>query len=477
MAFTNFCIRSGGDRLNAGTRTGDTTVPGTAADFTYASGNWDSTTRTFTVASGNPSTDGVAAGDWVSIYANGSTATGYIARVTSVTSTTIVTDATALMGTPPASGTGTRTCKVGGAWPHMTTSTQFPFTIGSIATAKNSAGNPLRINIKNDATTQINSFASTNMSNGQIEGFSSSYGDGGRATFTMPSGTTQTLMSVSSGSTPFVVKNLILDGNNATSGTSAVVQLNGGAGVVFIGCVIRNARAIGFTAASGGTALLLGCEFYGNNRSNTANAPALNISTGTNVVVNQCIFHDNTGSNTDGILNAGTSGLVFIQNSIFDTNGRNGVRSTISSSVFIRGCDFYNNTSDGVFYQTAGNVLIVDSNFVLNGGWGINSNSNPQGCIINCAFGSGTKANTSGTIASTVTLQEMGTVTLPSDTEPWVDAANGDFRPAIASVKGTGYGTWTQTASSYSGTVSYPDIGAAQHIDTPPIITTKRFVR
>jgi hypothetical protein len=31
MAFTNFCCRSGGSNLNAGTLTGDTTEPGTSA--------------------------------------------------------------------------------------------------------------------------------------------------------------------------------------------------------------------------------------------------------------------------------------------------------------------------------------------------------------------------------------------------------------------------------------------------------------
>jgi hypothetical protein len=68
VAYTEFCCRSGGSNLNAGTRTGNTTVPGTAADFTYAGGSWVSGTGVFTVASGNPQSDGVAVGDFVSIY-------------------------------------------------------------------------------------------------------------------------------------------------------------------------------------------------------------------------------------------------------------------------------------------------------------------------------------------------------------------------------------------------------------------------
>jgi hypothetical protein len=56
----------------------------------------------------------------------------------------------------------------------------------------------------------------------------------------------------------------------------------------------------------------------------------------------------------------------------------------------------------------------------------------------------------------------IGSVTYATDVTPWVDPTNGDFRINLAAAKGTGRGTFTQTASSYAGTVGYPDIGAAQ---------------
>ena len=50
---TEFCCRSGGSNLNAGTLLGDSTEPGTSPSFIYESGNWDSSTGEFIVASGN----------------------------------------------------------------------------------------------------------------------------------------------------------------------------------------------------------------------------------------------------------------------------------------------------------------------------------------------------------------------------------------------------------------------------------------
>ena len=38
---------------------------------------------------------------------------------------------------------------------------------------------------------------------------------------------------------------------------------------------------------------------------------------------------------------------------------------------------------------------------------------------------------------------------------------NGDFRINLTAAKGTGRGTYMQTAASYTGTVGYPDVGAA----------------
>src|SRR5439155_4988747 len=110
------CCRSGGSNLNAGTRTGNTTVPGTSANLTYASGTWVQSTGVFTVASGNPVNDGVAAGDFASVYPDAATVTPFVGRVTTRDATTITVSLTAKMGTAPVDGTTNTTLKIGGAW-------------------------------------------------------------------------------------------------------------------------------------------------------------------------------------------------------------------------------------------------------------------------------------------------------------------------------------------------------------------------
>lgn len=55
MAFKEFYCNSSGSNLNAGDGTG-------AATATYAAGTFVRSTGVFTVASGNPVTDGVAVG-------------------------------------------------------------------------------------------------------------------------------------------------------------------------------------------------------------------------------------------------------------------------------------------------------------------------------------------------------------------------------------------------------------------------------
>jgi len=91
MAYTEFyCDASAGSNLNGGSPIGS------PYPLTYTNGNWNSGTGVFTVASGNPSTDGVQAGDFAAVYLDGASApTGYVGRVTGVTSTTITVSTSA----------------------------------------------------------------------------------------------------------------------------------------------------------------------------------------------------------------------------------------------------------------------------------------------------------------------------------------------------------------------------------------------
>jgi hypothetical protein len=182
----------------------------------------------------------------------------------------------------------------------------------------------------------------------------------------------------------------------------------------------------------------------------------------------RCISHDNVGANSSGFI-VDDGRLV---DCIADTNGSEGFNITASTlGVSLVNCDAYNNTGDG-FDMTGGSsttVYMENCNAIKNGGWGINSSGSSvrNGVIINCGFGAGTQANTSGTInTNTGAIAVSGTVTYASNAIPYVDAPNGDFRITLSTAKNAGRGAFTQIAGSYAGTIGYPDIGAAQHIDS-----------
>jgi hypothetical protein len=139
--------------------------------------------------------------------------------------------------------------------------------------------------------------------------------------------------------------------------------------------------------------------------------------------------------------------------------------------IRVIGCNSYNNGGDGIRWanSTYGSCYIENCNLVKNGGYGINQSSALLNCgyVFNCGFGGGSDANTSGQTSLGGTVVS-GSVTYTSN--PWTDPANGDFTLNStagdgAAATGAGLGTFTQTASSYTGTVSYPDIGAVQNLD------------
>lgn len=449
MPFTEFCCRSGGSNLNAGTRTGSSTEPGTAADLTYASGNWVAGTGVFTVASGDPVADGVAVGDFVSVYADGSTVTGFVGRVTARTTTTITVSLSAKAGTAPADGTGNRTLKVGGAWQGPNGTSGFPFTFVA-STLTNASSELPRINAKNDATYSITaSVAPTTANNGiTIQGYTTSYGDFGKAI--IDGGTSGASYNLFSPATnKLTVLDFIFQNNGATGSAHAVSST---ANIIFQRCVANSVRGIGFFGGR-----CVECEAYACNQSNTSGYGGYySVS-----YAERCISHDNTGSNSNGF-----SVSPFMVNCIAESNGRNGF--DISTSGHLLNCDAYNNTSDGINISgSSTEVSIANCNLVKNGGYGINgAASSPAGTVSNCGFGAGTQANTSGQTNGLGTMSVSGSVTYPNDVTPWVDPANGDFRINLADAKGAGRGAFTQTAASYTGTVGYPDIGAAQHQDS-----------
>lgn len=459
MAFTNFCCLSGGSNLNAGTRTGDTTEPGTAADLTYASGNWVQATGVFTVASGDPSSDGVAVGDFASVYADGSTTTGFVGRVTARDATTITVSLTAKAGTAPTNGTGNRTLKIGGAWAGPSGTADFPFDFVA-ATLTNASADLPRVNLKNAATYSITAgIAHSTTGPVRFEGYTTSYGDGGRATIDGTIvGASYTLLQVTGANTELVS---IIFANNGTTGAISAVTLFG-VDMLLMSCVVHDCRGTGFDVTT--NCLVIECEAYACNSGNNASKAGFDLNAA-GITAVRCIAHDNTGSNTSGF-RVGSATGISLHNCISDTNGAHGLITVNNSSTTIIGCDFYANAGDGINLANTGAaaVYIENCNLIDNTGYGINGSTAiaRNGIVRNCGFGAGTAANGSGTTTGLSAMVVSGSVTYDDDVTPWNDPADGDFTITLADAKGAGRGTYTQTASSYTGTVAAPDIGAAQ---------------
>jgi hypothetical protein len=471
MAFTEFCCRNGGSNLNAGTLTGNSTEPGTAASFTYASGSWVAATGVFTVASGDPAADGVAVGDFASVYADGSTTTGFVGRVTARDATTITVSLTAKAGTAPTNGTNTRTLKVGGAWAGPSAAVAFPFNFVQ-NTLTNAGGDTPRVNFKNDATYSITAaMTASNAGPTRWEGYTTAYGDGGRATIDGGvAGVSFVLLTVSTANHDLAY---LIFSNNGASGSAQALELSASENLLY-SVVVHDIRGIGFNLANGVTAVE--CEAYACGQNNLAASAGFSLS-GAGSSCIRCISHDNSGSNVSGFLIQSSVAGPMLLNCISDSNGSHGLNDSNTVSSLILGCDFYNNGGDGINLSnaTAAAIIIENCNLIDNAGWGINGSGGGarHGRVTNCGFGSGTAANGSGTTTGLKTMVESGSVTYAANATPWNAPTTGDFTITLATAKGAGRGAFTQTQASYTGTTAAPDIGACQgdSTDSTPAAT------
>ncbi len=450
MAYTEFYCRTTGSNLNAGSENAD------AARLTYASGNWVAATGVFTVASGNPVNDGVVVGDFASVYPDGSSVGVFIGRVTARNATTITVDLTAKSGTAPTNGTGNRTLKIGGAFKGPNAAENFPF--GFIqSTLTNSSGHYPRINFKNGTNYSITA-AITHANAGPIrwEGMTTTPGDGGRATIDGGTGGASYVPLTISGNGNSLIN--IIIGNNGATGSATGLVVSGACDVRR--CVVHDVRGIGILSQTT-SSVFVACETYLCNQSNTANCAGFNCEV-TGTVYIRCIAHDNAGGNTNGFRLNTTCICI---SCIGDTNGANGFAIPATGLIELINCDCYNNAVDGIRLSNASrSVFIIENcNLLNNRGWGINGSGAGErlGVVHNCGFGAGTQDNDSGTTTGLSAIEEAGSITYANDITPWVDPANGDFRINRATAIGTGYGIFTQTASSYTGTVGYPSVGAS----------------
>lgn len=458
MAYTEFyCDPVNGSNLNAGSTTD------AAAVYTAANGGWNSSTGVFTPASGDPSAT-VSVGMFASVYLDAATVGVFVGRVTAVDSTTITVSLTVKIGSAPATGANGRTIKVGGAWKGPNGAEKWP--LENIASGlKNVAGDIPRYNLRNNAEYDITS----GISNSQagpfvVQGYTTSAGDGGRAIIDAQSNSIIPLR-IGANTTEWV--DIEVKGSASNYG----IHINGQR-VLLRRCVSHDHYKSGIIAPYGG--FFDECEVYATNSSNTSSEAGFYIA-GDSVLV-RCVAHDNTGNTTAGfrIVTCNAS-LNFC---ISDTNGAVGLRTNVGGLRLLN-CDFYNNASDGIKLENedAGIFTIENCNLFLNGGYGINGSGagGRVGSVKNCAFGSGTKANTSGTATGLSGLAEIGTVVYTANELPWADAPAGDFTLNGAACRGTGRGSFMQTAAGYGGTVSKPDIGAAARGGTFPAVANTRY--
>ncbi len=473
MAYTEFYTQNGGNNIHAGSTTSN------SAFYSSVHGDWTNATGVFTVKDGtNASVAGVAVGMFASVYIDGATEAVWIARISTVQNATngTITVNTVGSGAKPANQTATATIKVGGAWLGPNGASGFPFTLASFGATKDSTAHVVRVNMKNDQTTSLSAgitFATGNTGGYTIQGYTTSVEDGGRATWDGTTNTGALIVDTVSGLT---FADIIFQTSISSGATDLVIT--GARAVGFYRCVFTGSRQKGLSIT--GAASVVECEAYGNNTSNTASTGAFH-STGSATFL-RCIAHDNTTDTVNGFacILAANSGPFTMIGCISETNGTSngtgiGLIGTSTASVgqvVISNCDLYNNAGSGIVLvsNNPSPVLIENCNFIKNAGGGITNASGAsainRGFVYNCGYGAGTQANGADTLGN---LTQSGTVTYASGATPWADPANGDFRIVLAAARSAGRGAFTETATSYAGTIGYPDIGAGQALIIPEL--------
>lgn len=461
MAYTEICVRSGGDNLNAGTLDGSATETPTTPRNTYQNGSWVSGTRVFTVASGNPSTDGVTAGMYASVYLDGGTppnVTNYCGRISAVAATTI-TLTTAVAGTAPTTS-GSITLRVGGAWAGPSATSGFPFTMSNVGNLSISLNTQIRVNIKNDQTYAITAAISSVMNTVTVEGYTSAYGDGGRATIAGPTTGASFVLFAPSTVTATYFKNLIFQ-SNGDSGSSNLVTLGTSNNrAVVENCLFRYGRGFGIDI---GSATAVCCEAYDCNRSGVASQGGMTTATGSGAFI-FCTSHDSTsGTNACGF--AGSNGAAYF-GCVADSNTTGILNTANSGSAIVRSV-VYNNAT-GVSFL--GSACLVDNTVISTSTTAIS----PSNSTSTHLWGRGvavyntTNFVTTGAFSSPIFV---GTMLLTSD--PLVAAASGNF--ALTTTGGGwvchtgGHATFVQIDPGYTAATTGAAGAGLPHADVSSV--------
>lgn len=444
--------------MNAGTVNGSSTEPGTSPLVTYTAGDWDATTDIYTAPVGANMTE-AQVGRFASLAHDGDTTPTtnqfLIGRITAVNSgtrqITISTSARMTLGTEVVTGTGNRTLRIGGAWQGPNGSSGYPFvSAASLNTLTDASGNPTRVNFKNDAAYNLTAAISTTSISAMIwSGYTSSYGDGGKAVLDW--GTTAAGgMSYGGNTSEFACFRLR---SSATTGT-AVGFSNTATPAKFYGLSIDGWRGSGFSNIRTDSHITE-CEVYDSCKAGSG------IAFDASGTLLRCIAHSNTGVGGFGNSNNANT----IAECIAHNNTGYGFGTQFARGRFFR-CISYKNTGAGFNLPATSNGAGSELESCVsygNGGWGIDGDTSfwKNMRMSNCAIG----GNTSGAINTSARFEVSGShITLASDPYPNATTTNGDFRTATSGspLRGAGMGTYPNTRASYVGVTGYPDIGAAQ---------------
>lgn len=463
--FTEWYVQTTGSNLNAGSTTGD------SAAFTYASGSWVASTGVFTVASGNPSSDGVAVGDWASVYPDGSTVAVFIGRVTARDTTTITVSLTIKSGTAPTDGTSNRTLKIGGAWKGPNGTEVFPWNFMSNVMT-NSATDVPCVNIKSGTKYDITAtlYQPSTLAGPIIySGYTTTPRDDGVAVF--DGGGISASVALVTNNAADIWYNSLTFTNNGTSGNAAgVVSWSSGSRGYFRRVTSTGMRGAGFYNVAVGVNYIE-CESFENNIANQSLHGGWYVQERGLFV--RCIAHHNRGTQSRGFMIGSSIAPVSLVDCIASHNGGDGFTCNERSGATLINCLSYSNTGDGLEISSSGNPGITSVEnciFARNAGYGINNAQSVQlhyGTIRNCWWTSGSESNVLGHVGGT----DMGGISIDAtnlftiNTSPWVDAPNGDFRLTTGSIlQAAGRGSFVMRSNNFTGTISYPDIGPAQII-------------
>lgn len=251
--------------------------------------------------------------------------------------------------------------------------------------------------------------------------------------------------------------NLQFTNSNATKTNAYAGRMPSSANFRYINCIFGDAtnKLISpVLSASGSPALYMqDCEMK------YCTSHGLTWSSGIFRVLN-CYIHHNTGAGVSA------SSEAMLDSCIVASNSSHGIQGGSFSGEFdIRNCTVNGNTGDGFrmsgWADNTDRLVCFNNNFTNNTGWGVNANASANGRQLLFNYNNYYN-NTSGSI-SNLPAGANDTAINPD----YVDSANGNYTPQATGVKGVGFpgGGTVAIGGGTSGTLSYVDIGVAQHQD------------